>query len=50
MRDLNSLLPANSGWELTAAYGINDRGQIVGKGKKDGQTKAYLLTPIWITN
>jgi probable HAF family extracellular repeat protein len=50
MRDLNSLLPANAGWEVTAAYGINDRGQIVGKGKKDGQTKAYLLTPIWITN
>lgn len=50
MRDLNSLLPANSGWELTAAYGINDRGQIVGKGKKDGQTKAYLLTPTWVTN
>jgi probable HAF family extracellular repeat protein len=49
LRDLNSLLPANSGWELTAAYGINDRGQIVGRGKKDGQTRAYILTPTWVT-
>jgi probable HAF family extracellular repeat protein len=50
MRNLNNLLPTNSGWELTAAYGINDRGQIVGSGKKDGQTKAFLLTPTLTTN
>ncbi|MBD0345555.1 MAG: DUF3466 family protein [Coleofasciculus sp. Co-bin14] len=50
LRNLNNLLPTNSGWELTAAYGINDRGQIVGSGKKDGQTKAFLLTPTLTTN
>lgn len=32
MTDLNDLLPADSGWELTQALGINDAGQIVGMG------------------
>lgn len=50
MRDLNTLLPANSGWELNTAYGINNQGQIVGSGQKNGQTRAFLLTPTWITN
>jgi probable HAF family extracellular repeat protein len=50
MTDLNSLLPANSGWELTTANAINEQGQIVGSGKKDGQTKAFLLTPVVTTN
>jgi hypothetical protein len=30
MRDLNSAIPAHSGWELLVAQAINDRGQIVG--------------------
>jgi probable HAF family extracellular repeat protein len=30
MQDLNSLIPAHSGWILAVAYGINDAGQIVG--------------------
>ena len=30
--DLNALLPANSGWQITHAAGINDNGQIVGQG------------------
>jgi probable HAF family extracellular repeat protein len=50
MRDLNSRLPADSGWELNTAYGINNQGQIVGGGEKDGQTRAFLLTPTWVTN
>lgn len=50
IRDLNSLLPANSGWELNTAYGINNLGQIVGSGQKNGQTRAFLLTPTWVTN
>lgn len=50
LTDLNSLLPANSGWQLTAAYGINDRGQIVGGGTKDGRVRAFLLTPTLVTN
>jgi len=30
---------------LTAAYGINDAGQIVGYGTLKGQQRAFLLTP-----
>lgn len=45
MQDLNNLIPANSGWVLTRGADINDAGQIVGSGFKDGQPKAFLLTP-----
>lgn len=45
LSDLNSLLPADSGWDLTAAYGLNDAGQIVGTGLYNGQQAAFLLTP-----
>jgi probable HAF family extracellular repeat protein len=45
MVDLNSLLPPDSGWELTVGAGINDAGQIAGSGIHDGQTHAFLLTP-----
>jgi probable HAF family extracellular repeat protein len=43
MLDLNSLLPANSGWVLQQAGAINDSGQIVGYGTFDGQTHGFLL-------
>ena len=43
--DLNTCLPPDSGWVLTEARGINDRGQIVGQGIKDGRQRAFLLTP-----
>jgi probable HAF family extracellular repeat protein len=47
MRDLNDLIPANSGWTLQSATGINDSGQIVGYGINPfGQTHAFLLTSI----
>lgn len=46
MIDLNSLLPADSGWELTKANGINDLGQIVGVGKRQGKEHAFLLSPL----
>lgn len=46
MRDLNSLIPANSGWVLTEAREINDSGQIVGAGIKDGNQRGFLLTPV----
>ena len=29
MMDLNTLIPAGSGWELIDAYNINDRGEIL---------------------
>jgi probable HAF family extracellular repeat protein len=45
IKDLNKLIPAGSGWTLLEANGINDAGQIVGMGLKNGQEHAYLLTP-----
>ena len=45
MVDLNSLLPAGSGWTLTHAYSINDAGQIVGAGVFEGRMRAFRLTP-----
>ena len=50
IKDLNSLIPADSGWELQTAWDINNFGKIVGYGKHNGQTKAFLLTPTWTTN
>jgi probable HAF family extracellular repeat protein len=44
--DLNSLIPAESGWLLCLASRINDRGQIVGQGWKDGKIHGFLLTPL----
>lgn len=41
--DLNSLLPANSGWQLYNATGINDADQIVGDGILNGQYEGFLL-------
>ena len=43
--DLNSLLPPGSGWELTTARDINEKGQIVGQGIHNGLTRAFLMTP-----
>jgi len=45
IKDLNKQIPAGSGWTLNEADGINDAGQIVGMGTKNGQQRAYLLTP-----
>ncbi len=48
MADLNSLIDEDSGWFLQEVSGINDRGQIVGKGinRATGQNHAFLLNPI----
>ena len=44
--DLNALISANSGWKLSSANGINDKGQIVGFGEYKGSPmRAFLLTP-----
>ena len=45
MRDLNELIPADSGWTLDFASAINDAGQIAGMGRIGGQRHAFLLTP-----
>jgi probable HAF family extracellular repeat protein len=44
MVDLNTLIPANSGWELNYATDINESGHIVGYGLLDGDFHGYLLT------
>jgi probable HAF family extracellular repeat protein len=46
MYDLNDLIPNGSGWVLEAAIAINDKGEIVGKGKHNGDERAFLLTPV----
>lgn len=44
MTNLNSLLPANSGWVLSTADGINNQGMIVGVGiNPQKNPEAYLL-------
>jgi probable HAF family extracellular repeat protein len=45
MTDLNSVIPAGSGWTLIEAASINGSGQIVGFGTINSQTHAFLLTP-----
>ena len=43
--DLNTLISPRSGWVLSTATGINDKGQITGQGLFHGKEKAFLLTP-----
>jgi hypothetical protein len=43
--DLNTLIPADSGWYLQAAYSINDAGEIVGYGTIGGNVHAFRATP-----
>lgn len=45
MIDLNRTIPDRSGWVLTVARGINNRGEITGWGTINGATHAYLLSP-----
>jgi probable HAF family extracellular repeat protein len=45
MEDLNTLIPANSGWVLINANAINGAGRITGYGTKNGHNHAFLLTP-----
>jgi probable HAF family extracellular repeat protein len=48
MIDLNTLLPLNSGWVLTEANGVNDRGQFTGAGLHNGVSRAFRLGPMEI--
>jgi probable HAF family extracellular repeat protein len=43
LRDLNALLPPNSGWILNAAEDINDAGQIVGMGTLNGVQRGFVM-------
>lgn len=44
--DLNALLPVDSGWVLQRAFGIDDNGQIVGLGVRDGFREPFLMRPV----
>jgi probable HAF family extracellular repeat protein len=45
--DLNTLINPALGWTLTSAWGITDKGWIVGSGiSPDGNQHGYLLTPV----
>ncbi|MGH3139704.1 MAG: hypothetical protein ACRDQE_08215 [Gaiellales bacterium] len=43
--DLNSQIPAGSGWRLGTATAINDSGEIAGVGHHNGRQHAFLLVP-----
>ncbi len=47
LQDLNTPIPSGSGWVLTEATGINDKGQIVcnAYSTTTGYTHAFLLNP-----
>ena len=44
--DLNTLIDPASGWYLGSAEDINDRGEIIGVGTFNGQTRTFLITPV----
>ncbi len=44
--DLNKLLVNGQGWEISDANGINELGQIVGMGRRNGKSVGYVLTPV----
>ncbi len=44
-RDLDTLIPAGSGWSLNSAAAINDRGEIVGSGAFHDDERGFLLVP-----
>ena len=45
MVDLNDVIAPSSGWTLTAAYDVNEKGQVVGEGRMGGEARYFLLTP-----
>ena len=47
--ELQTLIDPALGWELAAAYDINEAGQITGAGYLNGRQSAFILTPIKTT-
>lgn len=45
-RNLNTLIPPDSGWVLRNATAISDNGFVVGDGEHNGQVRAFLLVPV----
>lgn len=51
LTDLNTLIPAGSGWNLYRAWDIDDRGVIVGEGiAPSGEQRPFLLAPSALTS
>lgn len=44
--DLNSLIAPETGWELTSAFEINDRGDIIGVGNFNGEQRGFVATVV----
>ena len=44
--DLNTVESVPSGWVLAEARGVNNAGQIVGRGVFGGSERAFLLTTV----
>lgn len=42
--DLNDCIDPDSGWKLYQANDINNAGQIIGAGEKEGRLRAFILT------
>jgi probable HAF family extracellular repeat protein len=47
--NINDLIDPGLGWNLAAAYAINEHGQITGMGIIGGQAHAFLMTPLSYT-
>jgi len=43
--DLNQVIGTNSGWHLFDADKINERGQILARGKRGAETRTFLISP-----
>jgi probable HAF family extracellular repeat protein len=43
--DLNKLIKKRRGWVLETAFDINEKRQIVGVGRLNGEERGFLLTP-----
>lgn len=41
--DLNTQIPAASGWQLREAVDIDDTGRVIGRGTLDGESRFFLL-------
>ena len=46
LRDLNTLVDIEGGWQLTTAQDINDAGQILGTACRNGSCTSVLLSPV----
>jgi probable HAF family extracellular repeat protein len=46
--DLNTLIPAAAGWDLTDVQAVNERGQLVGGGSHNGEPHGFLMTSSWL--